>query len=117
MAFPVACTTQQTIDTNDAAVSSSCPCFSKSTLDLFTTENTTDSSCQGYPDNLFLWRVQEELKDYWHPMGYGVIRLERPSCLLEGDIMQMIEPEEASVCFELMQNRCQELGLLKIPQA
>jgi len=88
-----------------------CPCFSSSTLELFSIENTNvASSCKGLPNGLYIWKVQDP--NTWHPMGYGA-RLDQPTtCLFEGDMVRLIEPEEARACLELIQNRCQELGLL-----
>ena len=94
--------------TNDDGAT--CPCFSHTTLDYFTIENTSDNSCKG-SNSYFIWKVRDGTSRYWHPIGYGV-NLEIPSCLYEGDIMQLIEPEEAGVCLELIQKRCEELGLL-----
>jgi hypothetical protein len=104
LVLPSVCTSQGTNGDENA-----CPCFSSTTLNYFTTENTSDTSCKGFPQSLFIWKVRDP--NNWHPNGYGV-RLQPTSCLYEGDIMRLIEPEEASLCLDLIQKRCEELGLL-----
>ena len=104
--FPSQCTPQKT-NNNDIIT---CPCFTSETLEYFTTENTNDSnSCKGLPNSISIWKVQDPKT--WHPMGYGA-HLHQPTCLYEGDIMRVIELEEAKACYQLIQNRCEELGLL-----
>ena len=108
--LPSECTSQGTND----VITNTCPCFSSAALVNFTAENTNDtSSCKGFPNSLSIWKVQDP--NTWHPMGYGAF-LDRPSCLYEGDIMRLIEPEEARACFQLIQNRCEELGLLLLSE-
>jgi len=97
-----------------------CPCFKASQLERFTTENINKkTSCRSDENRgigIFLQPEppleNDQFRGFHGPFGYQVMLHENdPSCLMEGDMMFMIDTvEEAQVCSQMIRNRCADIG-------
>lgn len=97
-----------------------CPCFKTSQLERFTTENINKkSSCRSDENKGIGIFLQPEppsengqFRGFHGPYGFQVmLRENESSCLMEGDMMLMIDTvEEAEVCSQMIRNRCADIG-------
>jgi len=97
-----------------------CPCFKASQLERFTTENIDKrTSCRSDGKKSIGIFLQPEppsengqFRGFHGPYGFQVMLHDNESsCLMEGDMMFMIDTvEEAEVCSQMIRNRCADIG-------